>query len=167
MVPGWPWGGGRRINLVLLTGNRRPEQHLSPPIHYPPLHLAWLGLHTSSFGPFSRPVHACTTRTDSGILACVLADNHTQIKHLLRLQPVYAAWASLLVQKTCSYHKEEFKDLDKQVQADGCSAAAGPGCPDTGQEGRWGGCYGEALQTQRRNVQQSHPTRFPSSPPAG
>lgn len=40
--------------LFSLTGNRRTEQHLSSLIHYPPLHLARLGLHTSSFGPFSR-----------------------------------------------------------------------------------------------------------------
>lgn len=29
-----------------------------------------------------------------------------------------------------------------------------------------GGRYGEVLQKQRRNVQQSNPTIFPSSPPA-
>lgn len=35
--------------LFSLTGNSRAEQHLSPLIHYPTLHLASLGLHTSSF----------------------------------------------------------------------------------------------------------------------
>lgn len=62
------WRTEDKSALFLLTGNRRPEQHLSSLIHYPPLHLAWLGLHTSSFGPFSGPVYTCTTRMrDTGI----------------------------------------------------------------------------------------------------
>lgn len=35
--------------LFSLTGNSRAEQHLSPLIHYPTLHLAPSGHHTSSF----------------------------------------------------------------------------------------------------------------------
>lgn len=52
MVPGWPRGGGQKINLLCFP-SQEAEQHLSALIHYPPLHLAQLGLHTSSFGPFS------------------------------------------------------------------------------------------------------------------
>lgn len=48
------WRTEDKSGLFSLTGNRRTEQHLSSLIHYPPLHLARLGLHTSSFGPFSR-----------------------------------------------------------------------------------------------------------------
>lgn len=42
------WSTEDKSALFFLTGNRRTEQHLSSPIHYPPLHLARLGLHTSS-----------------------------------------------------------------------------------------------------------------------
>lgn len=55
-----PWVAmGRRTKdksaLFFLTGSSRTEQHLSWLIYYPPLHLAWPGHHTSSFGPFTGP----------------------------------------------------------------------------------------------------------------
>lgn len=37
------WRPEDKSALFFLTGNRRPEQHLSSLIHYPPLHLAWRG----------------------------------------------------------------------------------------------------------------------------
>lgn len=54
-----PWvAAGRRGTkdksaLFSLTGNGRAEQHLSPLIHYPTLHLASSGHHTSSFWDLS------------------------------------------------------------------------------------------------------------------
>lgn len=55
-----PWvavgqeGAKDKSALFSLTGNSRTEQHLSPLIHYPPLHLASSGHHTSSFWTFHR-----------------------------------------------------------------------------------------------------------------